>query len=653
MEQFVGRYGCLFSPLEELDAFRDLTDALRRPGVYSAYGPDDAQRAHLIAAAVRKLNRPALVIVPNEMAALRMTEDLNLLLDGRVRSLPARELTFLKAAASSHGMTLRRMEALGDCATGKAAALVLSADAMMNRLMPAERLRGHVVEIDDTMRMEPAELMEKLTDAGYERVQLVEARGQCALRGGILDVYPVGEPNALRIEFFDDEINSIRSFDVMTQRSVSPRPSARLYPATETLLKEEERLLAAGRLSFQLRNSASGRGRSRQKQLESQFDLTPFEDFLRQTAADEEAGASGRSARSAMERNFAFAVDALQTGRSFDGEDSLAPVLLDYEATAADYLDDPIVVLDQPERLRERCENAYLEFKEQFQAALEREEALPMQAELLWHWDTVLSKLDGRSLLIANPFLRTERDFAPKALFKFECRNATGYQTNLRELAADLNRWKADGWRVALLAGGNARGERLEKALADLEAPAKFMEEAPDALEPGQPVILPVTLNRGFLYPDIRFAILSESDVYGVNRQKSRARARSGEKISAFTDLRVGDYVVHENHGIGQYMGTVRLASDGTYRDFLHIRYQGSDKLYVPTDQLDRVQKYIGSEGEAPKLNRLSGGEWQRQKAKRQAVHPGHGGRAAQALRSARIRARPRLRSGHALAAGV
>ena len=313
MEQFVGRYGCLFSPLEALDAFRDLTDALRRPGVYSAYGPDDAQRAHLIAAAVWKLNRPALVIVPNEMAALRMTEDLNLLLDGRVRSLPARELTFLKAAASSHGMTRRRMEALGDCATGKAAALVLSADAMMNRLMPADRLRGHVVEIDDTMRMEPAELMEKLTDAGYERVQLVEARGQCALRGGILDVYPVGEPNALRIEFFDDEINSIRSFDVMTQRSVSPRPSARLYPATETLLKEEERLLAAGRLSFQLRNSASGRGRSRQKQLESQFDLTPFEDFLRQTAADEEAGASGRSARSAMERNFAFAVDALQT----------------------------------------------------------------------------------------------------------------------------------------------------------------------------------------------------------------------------------------------------------------------------------------------------------------------------------------------------
>ena len=309
-------------------------------------------------------------------------------------------------------------------------------------------------------------------------------------------------------------------------------------------------------------------------------------------------------------------MDALETGRSFDGEDSLIPVLMNYSDLPVDYMDDPIVVLDQPERLRERCENRYMEFGEQFAAALERGEALPAQAELLWKYEAVLARLDGRSTLIANPFLRTERDFKPQGIFPFECRNATGYQSNIRELARDLDEWKKGGWRVALLAGGTARGERLEKALEGQECSAKFTEDVPDRLDPGAPVIFPMTLNRGFLYPQIRFAILSESDIYGVNRQKSRARARSGEKIAAFTDLRVGDYVVHENHGIGQYMGTVRLASDGTYRDFLHIRYQGTDKLYVPTDQLDRVQKYIGSEGEAPKLNRLSGGEWQRQKAK-------------------------------------
>ena len=615
MRELAKRYRCLFDPLEELESFQSLTKALEKPGVYSAYGPDDAQRAHLIAGVMRKLVRPALVVVPNEMAALRMTEDLGLLLDGRARNLPARDISFLKTAASSRDLAMRRIEALGDCATGKAVALVVSADAMMNRLMSAARFREHIIAISESMRMEPSELMSRLTAAGYERVQLVESRGQCALRGGILDVYPVGEANALRIEFFDDEIDSIRSFDVMTQRSISRRPSAQLYPASETLLNDGEALQAAQILNNLLKSAQTGKGGNRQKKIEAEFNLIPFDDFLKLAAGDEDQLAPG-AARGGLARNFASAVDALETGRSFDGEDSLIPVLMNYSDLPVDYMDDPIVVLDQPERLRDRCENRYMEFGEQFAAALERGEALPVQAELLWKYEAVLARLDGRSTLIANPFLRTERDFKPQGIFKFECRNATGYQSNIRELARDLTTWKQDGWRVALLAGGTARGERLEKALEGQEVSARFSEEIPERLSPGTPVIFPMTLNRGFLYPEIRFAILSESDIYGVNRQKSRARARSGEKIAAFTDLRVGDYVVHENHGIGQYMGTVRLASDGTYRDFLHIRYQGTDKLYVPTDQLDRVQKYIGSEGEAPKLNRLSGGEWQRQKAK-------------------------------------
>ena len=319
---------------------------------------------------------------------------------------------------------------------------------------------------------------------------------------------------------------------------------------------------------------------------------------------------------SALRRNFGGVLEALRAGLTPDGVDSLLPVLLDYRDTPADYLNDPIVVFDQPERLRERCENRFLEFRERYVAALERQEALPCQAEILISYDELLSRLNGKSILLTNLFMRTEPDFKPTALVKFECRNAAAYQGNVKELARDLNRWKAEGWRVALLAGGTARGERLEGALTTQQSSAPFVTELPDALTPGEPVIFPTTLNRGFIYPEIRFAVVAESDIYGVNRQRARARAASGEKIAAFTDLKVGDYVVHENHGIGQYMGMVRLASDGTYRDFLHIRYQGNDKLYVPTDQLDRVQKYIGSEGEAPKLNRLSGGEWQRQKSR-------------------------------------
>ena len=643
--QDIGRQvDCLFKPLEELEAFHELTRALEQPGVCSAYGPDDAQRAHLLAALALKLDRPMLVIEPSDQAASRMAEDMNLLLGGAARFLPGRDVTFLKTAASSRELSMRRIEALGDCLSGAARALVVPADAMLFRLAPPEEFSGRIIDLSEGMRMDPGALIERLTLAGYERVHLVEARGQCALRGGILDVYPVGSPNALRVEFFDDEVDSIRSFDVMTQRSISRRVAVRLYPAQEFLLSGEVRQRAAAALEALLSEGApEERGQDRQSAIEREFDLMPFEDFLRLTEVEEDAeesaakpasekgsrGTKGRkqparpaalpsrvSSRSTLERNFGGVLEALRTGRLPDGVDSLLPVLLGCDSTAADYLNDPIVVFDQPERLRERCENRYQEFLERFDAALERQEALPAQAELLFSYDALLEKCGGGRVLLTNLFLRTERDFLPTKLVKIECRNAPAYQSNVKELARDLNRWKAEGWRVALLAGGTARGERLEGALKTQGAPAPFMPEIPETLEPGAPVIFPMTLNRGFLYPGIRFAVISESDIYGVNRQKSRSRTTGGEKLAAFTDLKVGDYVVHENHGIGQYMGMVRLSSDGTYRDFLHIRYQGADKLYVPTDQLDRVQKYIGSEGQVPKLNKLSGGEWQRQKSK-------------------------------------
>ncbi len=635
------RFACLFAPLDELTDFAALTGALARGGVFAAYGPDDTQRAHFLSAIWRKTGRPLLILTPTDMNAQRTAEDMNALLGGGCAFLPARDVSFLKTAAASRELSMRRIEALGAAATGELRVLVVPVDALSHRLMPKARFQERILSLDESMRMQPNEMIERLVDAGYERVQLVEGRGQCALRGGILDVYPVGEPNALRVEFFDDEIDSIRSFDVMTQRSISRVTSARIYPADEMLPTGDECIKAAHELERMLRTRGSTlETEDRQRQIEREFDLTPVEDFLQlayENAENDELPEFGELAmkqpkkreppkkalaervlppKNALERNFRATLDALETGRRAEGFDALIPVLLKYSDTAADYLDDPIIVFDQPERLRERCENRALEFREQYVAALERDEALPAQGELLLSYDELLARFSRHTELVMDPFMRTERDFQPQGLYKFECRNATGYQTNVRELAHDLKRMSSEGWRIALLAGGVARGQRLENALAGFEVKARYAEEIPQELLPGEPMIFPLGIGRGFLYPQAKLMVVSESDVYGLSRQKSRARAKTGEKLSAFTELKIGDYVVHENHGIGQYMGTIRLASEGTYRDFLHIRYSGTDKLYVPTDQLDRVQKYIGSEGEAPKLNKLSGGEWQRQKAK-------------------------------------
>ena len=185
MRELSGRLNCLFEPLYGLESFCELENSGNPWAFGLMYGPDDAQRAHLIAALVRAAKCPALIVESNELAAQRMTEDLNLLLDGGARNLPARDISFLKTAASSRELSIRRIEALGDCVSGKAAALVVSADCLQHRLMPPERFSEYVIDIDETMRMEPSELIDKLVQAGYERVQMVEGRGQCALRGGI------------------------------------------------------------------------------------------------------------------------------------------------------------------------------------------------------------------------------------------------------------------------------------------------------------------------------------------------------------------------------------------------------------------------------------------------------------------------------------
>ena len=628
----------LFEPLRELPTYNLLTASLNQPQAYCAYGLEDSQRVHLLCALRRDMNRPMIVVCANDSVAQRVMEDYNAFAGGGAKLLPAREVSFMHVAASSKELSMRRLEALGSFLTGETTVLVVPADAMMYRLMSRKRFQNHIIEAFEGERTDPTELISRLTAAGYERVELVEAKGQCALRGGILDVFPVGQPNAVRIEFFDDEIDSLRDFDVMTQRSVNRLKSVRMYPASETLLSADESKAAAVKLEELLKNREKEVPEDRQRKIEKEFDLIPFEEFFEMTAdsdapAEElpsmwEISAKPKTAekkpgikkptppKTALQRKYTASVDALKTNRAFEGKDALIHILYPETETVLDYAEDALIVMDQPDRLRERCENRQLEFEENFKDAMERDEAFAEQGHLLLSYDQLIAQMDGKSVLVLESFLRQQNDFRLKDLFKFEGRGATGYSGNMRELARDVARWKDEGWRVALLAGGVARGQRLSRSLMDEDQVVPFLEEMPAALNKGVPVILPTSVNRGFVYPEIRFALVSEGDLFGLGKQKTRAVTRTGSKMTAFTDLNVGDYVVHENHGIGQYMGTVRLSSEGKLRDFLHIRYQGTDKLYVPTDQMDRVQKYIGSEGEVPKLNRLSGGEWQKQKAK-------------------------------------
>ena len=623
--------GYLFAPLLELEEFTGLAQAVREKGVCAAYGLDDSQRLHLLAALQRASGRLLVVVTATDQLAQKAMDDLSVLLGGRVALFPAREVSFQRVAAASGELSARRLEALGAAATGQVRALVAPVDALMFPLMPAKTFAGNILELKEGDTLAPDALMERLLAAGYERVSMVEGVGQCALRGGIVDVYPVGRASALRMEFFDDELDSLREFDALSQRSTGQVERALILPAREVLLAPGEREAAAERMRAALQRQLAQRKKSRQKSLEEKFDLPPWEEFARETEDDEDRAeeqmgrellrAAGRmTGEDELQKQFLPRIDSLKTSGVCAAMESLMPLIYEKCASLADYLPEALVVLDQPERLRSRAENRALEFQEMYKTALERECALPEQANLLMDYDRLLLRLTtGRSALVLNPLMTTMTDIRPQKLFRFSGLSGASFQGNFKEFARQMEEWKQKGWRVAVLSGGVARGQRLQKTLEEFKCPTPFAEEPPERLTEGQPLISPLNLTRGFQYPQLRFAVVTQGDVYGVAHQKARSRWNAGRKIEAFTDLQPGDYVVHENYGIGVYQGTVRLQIDGAWGDYLDIHYQDPDRLYVPTDQLDRVQKYVGPEGKPPKVNRLSGPEWRKQKARVQA----------------------------------
>ncbi len=616
---------CLFAPLHDWAAYREIRDAVARPGVCTAYGMADGHKATLAAALSRDTGRPLLIVAATEALAARMVDDLTQLLGGGVELLPARETHFYRAVASSQEVASRRLEALSGILSGRTRILVTPADALMHRLMPADVFLAHSFSLREGDRVRLDEMTRQLSQGGYTREDMVEGKGQFALRGGILDVFPPSALSALRIEFFDDEVDSIRTFDVLTQRSQTRVQTADITPASEALVDAAQGPAAAHRLLAMLEQGAAAQGSVASLPPLEPLDVGDEDELPGLWDMGDAAGGeimvadAPRLTATPLERlvgEVREAALALEAGRQVRGLERFMAQLYDAPHTVLDYLRDPIVLLDEPDRLRERCENRALENREAFVTALDRGEALPAQAELLLGWDALLPLLTGGTTVTFSAFLRAMGGVVPKAVIQLASVGAAGYQGQVKELARDVARWKAEGWRVALLSGGVARGQRLSQSLLEHDAIVPFVEERTAPLLAGEVVILPVALSHGFSCAETRFAVVADAEIFGVGQVKARARKKTGEKIAAFTDLKVGDYVVHENHGVGIYQGTVRLQSEGTYRDYLYIQYQGADKLYVPTDQLDRVQKYIGAEKAAPHINKLGGTEWQRQKAK-------------------------------------
>ncbi|MBQ3864790.1 MAG: hypothetical protein II781_03015 [Clostridia bacterium] len=625
-------HACISKSRSYQQLLTDLADGI---APVSLFGVPEGLKTFLCAA-LSQDSRPVILLMQNESTASRAYDDLcSLLGKEEVCLFPARSLSLYRNLAESRDLSCRRLEAMLNLRGGSVRIVVAPIEAVLSPLMPVSLFEETTFSLQKGEQVQMDDLIRRLLYAGYERTDTVSSKGEFAQRGGILDIYPANMVSPVRIEFFDDEIDTLRSFDPITQRSTGQLDTVTVCPAQEAVLTEETACHAARKLEKELRNVTVLPDKedkvTEEKVLDEFFplqageekkleELPSFDELssLWNSGGEEEPAEEAPDLASLGEYAYLFSIlEHLRKAEPFGAAENFITYLYEKPATLFDYLPDAVTVFDEPASLKERCSNILLQFSDQLTAAIEQKQAMPEQSELLCEYAAVMARC-RRSAVSMQLLTVSTSAFQARALITFSSRSGTLFHGNLRFMEEELTSYKKQAYTILVLAGGMARASRLAQSLRDLDLEAIYTEGDKLDLTPGTIQVLPSSISSGFILPDEKVYILSDGAVYASSSKRMTRRRRKtvGEKIDAFTDLEVGDYVVHETHGIGIYQGIKRIETDGKFRDYLYIQYQGSDVLYVPTEQLDCVQRFIGTDGASPHLNKLGSSEWVRQKAR-------------------------------------
>lgn len=574
-------------PMEAWPQFERLKESIRSlRGTTSMTGLSEVQKCHIVSSVLYPLEGCCLFITYNEMQANRVLDDLKFFFPEKIVLFPTREIMLYNAAAHSHEVMGQRLSVLERLAAGEKLIVVASIDALMIPNMPIDVFREAVFQLQEGEEYPPQGLTKKVVEIGYERVHTVEGRGQFSLRGGIFDIFPRTSERPYRIDFFDEFVDSIRSFDPLSQRSEDRVKVITISPAKDLILKEKE--LKAG--------------------------ITEIERSLHQLIQKMHKDADFDKER--LESRIEHLLENINSGVMEDVLFNYYPFFYEKTSTILDYAGkNALIILDEPSRIREHSQAASDEFAEHFKDLLIKGEVLPEQSRLYGSYSDLLVNMNNYKGMALQALPKGNIGFEPKRVYQVASRTIPAYHGKMELLAEDIKYWKSKGYAILLLSGNRLKGEGLVSTLSDYGLDAIIRSNAEGDIQPSQVVIVHGSLSKGFEYIEGHFVLISDQEIYGVQKRKMIAKKRS-RKLDPFTDLKIGNYVVHENHGIGKYLGIEKLVVNGLDRDYLHVQYAGTDKLYIPTDQMDLIQPYIGVDDKTPRLSKLGGSEWQKAKGK-------------------------------------
>lgn len=581
----------LLAIFHELPEYSSLTDPIRfGKGEGVVHGIGESQKAFFAAGLYMAYDGPLLILTGSQLAANSLAEDLTIFFpSAEVMVFPTAEVLPYDVLAHSREVENERLGVLTRIVTGERMIVVAPVTALALKLVPASIFRAACFSLARGDVVPPRDLAERLVNAGYERVDMVEGTGQFSLRGGIVDVFPPSEAKPIRLEFFDEEIDSIRRFDPATQRSEENLESVLLSPARQLLFTLETARKAAESVSRDLAQAAAK---------------------LRSTGKDELAVR--------MEERVGEYLEKLELGGYFQGAERLIPYLYPRPDTLLDYFSrPPLVIADEYHHLRETYENFLKEWHEDSLNVLAQGNMLPGQFGV-YHTFTEVGRAISRSPQYYFFHLpRALPHIQPVTLVTVPAKVMHSFHGQLDMFVDELTLWRKKRYRTVILVSSPERGQRIAEDLRNEGVDAVFSAELTDPPSPGSVMATVGAFKSGFELPELRLAVINEWEIFGKKTVKKPARAKTeGKKIAAFTDLKIGDYVVHAAHGIGKYVGVQTLIIGGAQKDYLEIKYAGEDRLYIPTDQMHLIQKYIGVEGHEPKLNKLGGAEWAKTKAK-------------------------------------
>ena len=581
----VGFY--LFPPFVEREVFlqtivQPILEALNQSPLL-IHGLTPTASTYLTALTAQATQRPSLIITHNEERAKQIKEDLHFFLNKANTYLyPAKDIIFYSADVRSATIVKQRFAIIEALLKEEQPVIVLSVEALFDKLTPKSIFSQYIKTIELGKEYNMQTLAKELILLGYESTDQVEGEGQFAIRGGILDVFPPNLSLAVRVEFWGDEVDSIRQMDVISQRSLEKIEGFTLLPMRELVYDKDT-----------LQQAITGIREDYHK-ASKQHKLLHNEDALER-----------------LDNHILAPLEQLSLHGSISGVDRFFPYFHQGE-NLLDYLpSDTLLYFDEPNRISQKAEISMEEFMLSTKGRIEAGYMLPHQVNMFFTYPDLQQKWDKFTSLLFMNVTATPKDFKPKTLLNVPTREISLPPNDIPYLIDELNHYKATGKRAVLITSSKTKGERLLNALRDHDIEGVYIQHLADAT-----ANISVTaghLSQGFEYAQHGIVLLSETEVF-ASAKKERKKKKNVVKLESFSQLTVGDYIVHDAHGIGIFSGIEDVVDNGITRAYIKLTYADGGNIYVATTQIDRIQKYVGKENTQASLSKLGTGAWEKAK---------------------------------------